>query len=78
MKNIQYVVDAELFTVLVDHSVMAASTTVHLSAPSSEIKGRLFVQKNTGLCKEFKHQASSDPRGESRLIKQNSYCGSVN
>ena len=59
----KYVVDSEYFTVLVDHSVIATAFE-DVKYASSELKGRLFVQDNEGLCKDFKKTATADSRGE--------------
>lgn len=69
-KKTWYVADAERFTVLVDHSVMSDSAKSEilgyssLQAGSASMKGRLFVEKNNALCKEFRHSATTDYRGE--------------
>lgn len=62
-----YVVDAEKFTVLIDHSVIAESPDLDISeklqAASSEISGRLYVAKNNALCSQYKESATLDYRG---------------
>ena len=69
-----YVVDAERFTVLIDHSVLAdsadAAVNKALQAASSQIKGRLYVANNDALCAEFQHSAKVDYRGEQGSLKR--------
>lgn len=55
-----YVMAAERFTVLVDHSVLATSIK-HLEGTSGDLDGRLYVKAASRLCRDF--SASSDPRG---------------
>ncbi|KAJ8599890.1 hypothetical protein CTAYLR_002801 [Chrysophaeum taylorii] len=48
-----YVADAERYTVLVDHSVVAASLAESVARPSSKLKGRLYVKNSHSLCREY-------------------------
>ena len=59
----RYVMAAERFTVLVDHSVLATGIS-HLKGRSSDLKGRLFVKKASSLCE--KYGGSKDMRGLTR------------
>ncbi|KAH8069010.1 ATP P2X receptor [Aureococcus anophagefferens] len=47
-----YVMAAERFTVLIDHSVLATSIR-HLQGTSSALSGRLYVKKSHALCEEY-------------------------
>ena len=47
-----YVMAAERFTVLIDHSVLATSIR-HLQGTSSALSGRLYVKKSHALCEAY-------------------------
>jgi len=55
-----YVADAESFTILIDHSVVA--TQLDITKASSQLHGVIFVENNHKLCRSDP-TARSDPRG---------------
>uniref|UniRef100_A0A7S3K5J9 Purinergic receptor n=1 Tax=Aureoumbra lagunensis TaxID=44058 RepID=A0A7S3K5J9_9STRA len=50
-ENTFYVADAERFTILIDHSVVA--TDIKKRSNSAKMKGRLYVKKSHSLCKRY-------------------------
>ena len=59
-----YTLDAEYFTVLVDHSVVASAFNRLIS--STQHGGRLFVPNNDKLCKYFEKTATADVHGQEK------------
>lgn len=66
-----YVADAERYTVLIDHSVIAASLNKRVARPSAHLRGRLYVKSSHSLCEEY--QGYSDVFGSKRTRKAPCY-----